>query len=326
MRQGVRPAADDGGPLCHGSAQSVGEAAGAWCAFDDEATMPGDQRVDDARCLCFDSPPLAAEQVILGAPVVELELAVDRRSAFVAARLCDVAPDGRSYRVTYGLLDLRHRQGHEQSVPLRPGVRERVRIELSHCAWAFALGHRLRLGLSTSYWPIAWPSPEPVTLSVWSAASRLLLPVRPPRAADAALRLLPEPSAAAAPGFHDLDPGGFRQRRGRDPATRVLLHELEVDRNRDGTPAMTHILPIDLEVGHGIVERLQIHDDDPLSARATIEHEVVLRREGLELRVLTRTSLSADAGEYRLDSEVEALENGCRVAARSFLERIPRQA
>ena len=118
---------------------------------------------------------------ILGAPVVTLELAADQPQAQVCVRLCDVAPDGASLRVSYGLLNLTHRDSHEFPAPLEPGKRYRVRVQLNDIAHVFPAGHRIRVAVSTSYWPIAWPSPEPVTLTLYAGASTLELPVRPPR-------------------------------------------------------------------------------------------------------------------------------------------------
>ena len=48
---------------------------------------------------------------ILGAPVVTLDVAADRPLANLAVRLCDVHPDGASLRVSYGILNLAHRDG-----------------------------------------------------------------------------------------------------------------------------------------------------------------------------------------------------------------------
>jgi hypothetical protein len=39
-------------------------------------------------------------------------------------------------------------------------------------------GHRLRVSLSTSYWPVMWPAPEPVALTVHAGKSSVHMPVR----------------------------------------------------------------------------------------------------------------------------------------------------
>ena len=97
---------------------------------------------------------------ILGAPVVTLDVAADRPVANLAVRLCDVHPDGASLRVSYGMLNLAHRDGHEAPAPLVPGRRYRVRIQLNDAGAVFPAGHRIRVALSTTYWPMIWPAPE----------------------------------------------------------------------------------------------------------------------------------------------------------------------
>ena len=188
------------------SAQTVGRDAGSWCPFGRGADQSGDQRADDAASLVFETPPLDAPVAILGAPIVTLDIASDKPLANLAVRLCDVHPDnvrqvgahpgdahsgGASLRVSYGVLNLTHRDGDETPQPLRPGHRYRVRIQLNDAGSVFPATHRIRLALSTAYWPIIWPPPEIATLTLF--AGTLDLPVRPPNAADALLPALPEP-------------------------------------------------------------------------------------------------------------------------------------
>src|SRR5262249_12639791 len=117
--------------LTHCSVQYNGRAAGAWCPYATGADLDGDQRADDGYSLVFDSMPLSDGFEILGAPVVELELAVDRPLALIAARLCDVDRAGASARVTYGVLNLTHRDSHAHPTPLEPGRRYRVQLQLN---------------------------------------------------------------------------------------------------------------------------------------------------------------------------------------------------
>src|SRR5207249_11020840 len=201
------------------SAAALGLAAGEWCSDGGEGDAPGDQREDDAGSLTFDSEPLAERLEILGAPVVSLELAVDRPMALVAARLSEVFPDGSSARVTYGCLNLAHRSGHEHPASLEPGRRYAVRLRLRDVAHSFAPGDRLRLALSTSYWPIVWPSPEAVTLGVFTGSSQLELPVRPPSADDDRLRPFAEPESAPPPSYTELEPARSQRAVDRDAVT-----------------------------------------------------------------------------------------------------------
>ncbi|HXV76318.1 MAG TPA: CocE/NonD family hydrolase, partial [Candidatus Polarisedimenticolaceae bacterium] len=104
--------------IAFSSPQTTGLAAGEWCAFGADGEMPLDQRPDDGRSLVFDGDALAERVEILGAPVVELDLSSDAPVAMIAVRLNDVAPDGTSARVSYGLLNLTHRDDHERPTPL----------------------------------------------------------------------------------------------------------------------------------------------------------------------------------------------------------------
>jgi putative CocE/NonD family hydrolase len=180
------------------SPADLGTQSGEWCPFGRGHDQADDQQPDDARSLCFDTPPLGETIELLGAPVVTLDVASNKPVAQVIARLCDVHPDGRSLRVSYGVLNLTHRGGHAHPEPLVPGQRYRVRLHLNDCGVVLPAGHRLRLALSTVYWPMVWPAPEEATVTVMDGT--LDLPVRPLRLEDAALPSLPPPETAAPDG------------------------------------------------------------------------------------------------------------------------------
>ena len=305
------------------SPQDTGVAAGAWCAFG-PAGLPGDQREDDARSLCLDSEPLDERLEILGAPLVSMEIAVDRPVAFLAMRLNELAPDGASARVSYCLVNLGHDAGHERWTPVEPGARRRVRVALNDVAHAFAPGSRLRLALSTAYWPLVWPSPEPVELTFFAGSGALELPVRPPHPGDARLRPFGPAEGAAGPEVVDLQPGGTRRSAGRDPATGAVVLRVVHDLDEAGEPCLSRIEPIDLEVGYGVRVEHAVLPGDPLSARAEIEHASRARRGAWDVGTRTRTRVTADREHFRLEAELRAFEGGREVFARRWDERIPR--
>jgi putative CocE/NonD family hydrolase len=313
--------------------QSVGLAAGAWCGFGVEGEQPADQREDDARSLHFTSGPLALPLEILGAPVVTLRLAIDRPLGFVAVRLVDVRPDGGALRVSYGLLNLAHRDGHEQPAALTPGRAETVRVTLNDAAHAFPAGHRVRVSISTAYWPMVWPSPEPVTLTLHAAGSALELPERPPRAEDAALPAFEPPECAPPPAIDEPDDADLVRREVRrgdrsgdrtGDLTGETLTTVTVNATEDGDPHLSRIEPIDLTIGHAMRQRYSIRDDDPLSARAEIVHRATTQRGEWSTRVETRCVLTSTREAFRLQASLRAWAGEECVAERLWDEQVPR--
>jgi hypothetical protein len=319
---GLAPAAGAGGPHACQSLQTTGLCAGDWCAFGGDGEMPADQRSDDSASITFDSTPLATPLEILGAPVVELDVAVDRPRAFLVARLCDVRPDGTSLRVTYGVLNLTHRDGHARPEPLEAGRRYRIRLSLNHIAHAFPAGHALRLALSTSYWPVVWPAPEPVTLTVFPGAACLTLPVRPPSADDARLRPF-EPAERVGPS-EAPDSERPRRRFERDPASNEIVYTIASDVTElDGT-GTARIEAIDLDLATRMLRRYRIAERDPTTACAEVEQKTLFRRGAWTVRVETRTEMSATPSHFVLRGDLRAYEGEECVFARRWHEPVPR--
>jgi hypothetical protein len=310
--------------LEHRSPQTVGLAGGSWCSFGMEGELPRDQREEAIKSLIFESEPITERFEILGAPTVSLSFCSDRENALVAVRLNDVAPDGASTRVTYGLFNLTHRNGHQRYEPLVPGERYAVRLRLNEVAHVFPEGHRIRVALSSTYWPLVWPSPEPVTLGVYAGASFLELPVRPAHAADRKLEPFPEPEGAPRPAWTDLETGRARRLVTRDEASDETVVTIIREGNESGEPALSRLEAIDLVRGHATVERYRIREDDPLSAEAEVVHKAECSRGEWRVRLRTIHRLSATRRDFRLRAEIEAWEGEERAFHRSWDRSIPR--
>jgi hypothetical protein len=307
------------------SPQTTGLSGGEWYGFGAEGEAPLDQREDDGKSLAFDSDPLEERLEILGAPVATLELAADRPVAYAILRLNDVAPDGTSARVTYGVLNLTHREGHTQPRPLEPGRRYRVPIRLNDIAYAFPAGHTLRLAVSTSYWPVVWPAPEAAELTLFTGVSHLDLPVRPARAEDADLRPFEPPERGPVPAHTPLQMVEVQRMIERDLTTNETVYTTFGDAGDFGGAALARIDAIDLTVGYTIRKTFRIDEQDPGSARAAIEQKTVLRRGDWGVRIECETAMSADRECFRLQAALRAYESGQTVVTREWDERIPRR-
>lgn len=292
------------------SPETTGLAGGAWCPFDPDE-LPREQGSDDAGSLVLDSEALAERLEFLGEPVAELELSADRPGGLLAVRLCDVAPGGSSARVTYGLLDLGAATG-----------RRRVRLPLEAVAHCFHSGHRARLAVSTAYWPLAWPSPEPVTLTLHRWA--LELPVRPPRPADAALAPFAPPEGAPEADAIVLADENSRLERPVESASGLAELRWSAGLDAESETVLVHHPSIGLDAGFSLDLRFRIRDGDPLSAEIEMRQQRLLRRAGWSVRVETATRLGHDAGGPRLRARLEAWEGEERVCLREWDRRLRR--
>lgn len=298
---------------------SVGLYAGKWCSYNAPPDLPHDQREEDGGCLIFQTPRLEAPLEICGSPLVELELSADQPVAMVALRLSDIAEDDKATRVSYGLLNLTHRDSNEHPEPLVPGQRYRVSLPLKHIAQQFPAGHAIRLSLSTSYWPLAWPAPEPVRITLWPGASRLVLPRREPRPAEeAALPAFAEPEGAPALAKTLIQPSQESWRVIRDLAQDRTTLEVVHDEGR------YRIDDIDLEIAARVTERYAYAYGSYDSVSGWTEWQRSFRRGDWEVHTLTRTLLTSDADNFRIRATLDAWEGETRIFARTWDETIPR--
>jgi hypothetical protein len=296
----------------------LGLFAGKWCSYTAAPDLPHDQRQEDGGALVFDSEPLEQPLELLGAPCVELEIIPGKPVAMLAVRLSDVAPDSKATRVTYGLLNLTHRDSSEHPRPLEPGRQYRVRIQLNHIAQLFPVGHRLRIAISTSYWPLAWPAPESTRISIVAGRSGLRLPVRPAGASDTSPPAFDEPEAAPPLEMTMIEPPHHNWRVIRDLDTDVSTLEVI----NDG--GVMHIRDIGLELGRKALEWYTYQGDDFTSVRGETLWERSFRRGDWRIRTVTRTVLTSSAGEFYLRAELDAYEGDTRVYSRNWDTVIPR--
>ncbi|MER7760810.1 CocE/NonD family hydrolase [Streptomyces sp. NPDC097619] len=316
-----------GGPVTVASPQHTGLDAGRFFPFGNDADLPPDQREEDAKSACFefpvpeDGPPVE----ILGRPRVRARLRMDVPHGQVVARLCDIAPDGSSTLVTRGVLNLSARHGRDRAVSWPPGATEDVLFELNGIGHAFAPGHRIRLALSSAYWPWIWPrAGSEAGWTLDPAGSSLELPVRTPSPADDRVAFEgPEQSAPLGVSYPEtLDGPGPERLVVRDVAAGEW--RLEVDPRYGGT----RVYPDGLEFSEDARETYTVRDGDPLSARTRSEWRIRLHRpdRGWDTSVETRSEIGCTEGAFVTTDEVVCREGEEVVFHRTWERRIPREA
>jgi putative CocE/NonD family hydrolase len=314
----LAPAQSADGQVRAMSPQSLGSACGNWSGDGIGPHEPLDQRMDDGGSICFESEPLTERFEILGAPVVTLAFSVDRPLAFVVVRLNEITPDGASTRITYGMKNLTHRRNDESPEALKPGERYEVNVKLNDIAHAFAAGNRIRVALSTTYWPMVWPSPEPVTLTVFTEGGGLEFPTRPPRPEDARLAPFAAPEAARPLAKTYRRPSGERRWVEHDLGEGTTTYHT-LDDHGDFT-----IDPIGLDTDATQHLAYRIREGDPLSAEVVITDSYKLGRGDWRTRTETRTVMRSDKTHFILEATLDAYEGERRVLSRNWSERIPR--
>ena len=289
-----------------------------WYMTGPSSQLPLDQRGDDAKSATFDGEVRETPLDILGTPFAEVAFTPDGPGGMIAVRLCDVHPDGASTLMSYGLLNLAQREGKDLPRPMVPGAPHRVRVRLNDTGYTLAPGHRLRLAISTSYWPMAWPTPERTTLRIDVQASHVELPVLE----EAESRGSPEPFEAP-----QIPPPLATTTLAEGRQERTIAHDVESGEHtfslvKDGGRVRLHHNGI--EMAGGTTERYTITDDDPLSARAEYTCEYAVGRGEWRTRTRGRLAMTYSADTFFVRAELDAYEADARVFSRNWDLAIPR--
>ncbi len=305
-------------PVACPTVQTHGLYAGVWCPFGAPGDLASDQRVEDALSLTFTSVPLTERVDYLGFPEVSLTLSADQPVALVAVRLCDVAPDGASTLVSWGLLNLTHRDGHEFPTPLEPDQPYTITVRLNAIGYTLPAGHRWRVAVAPTYWPHAWPSPVLVTLTLYpGAATRLDLPVRLPTSTDNPVTFLP-PESAPLMARATLRPELRQRTVEQDLVSRTTRL---IDQADEG---IRRLLPDGIEFESVDRDTYTIVEDDPLSAHVRCERRLGIGRGTWRVRIETRSEMCADVMAFHLTNTLVAYEGETEVFTRTWKKSIPR--
>ncbi len=312
----------DGGTLGDADAQTdtliaspadTGMDAGEYCAIWLGPEMPGDQRADDAKSACWTSAPLDADLDILGRPTLRLWLSSSHPQAQIAVRLNHVHADGASTRITYGVLNLSHRTGAETPTALSPDTPTEIEISLDHIGYKVPAGDRLRVAISTAYWPLIWPSPQATQLRLHRGD--IALPA--PQETGAAIQFLP-PEAEEPWATEEVRADSHVRRTEVDHVTGAvhLIIEDDFGAVRD--------------LDHGLIngsiarERWSIHPDDPLCASGHCHWTDETIRGDITMRTEATCDMHSDATNFYLSATLSAFENEVCVFQKEVKEKIPR--
>jgi hypothetical protein len=229
-----------------------------------------------------------------------------------------VDPAGTPIQVAVGALNLTHRRSHTDPEPLEPGTVAEVRVPLRATGHRFRAGHRLRLSIASSYWPVLWPSPERAVHLIQHGGaypSRLVLPIVPVDAPALEPPAFRPPPSVASQLAHDAD----------EPVTWRVVEDriggtVTVETHEDGEST----LPDGTAIYTSERLRLTASDGDPASARMWNECRARLRQDGITAEVRSEGDLRSTATELRWDVSLVVHLDGEPFFERTWSETIPR--
>ena len=303
------------------SPQTTGQQSGEympWFSFGPAEELPGDQRTEDTGSLIFDTACLSEAMPILGNPVAALQLSCDAPQALVAVRLCDVFPDGSSTLITRGILNLSQRESKSHPVALMPGEVVNVEVELNNTGYVVPVGHSLRVAVSTSYWPMAWPSPTTTRLTLQTAQSELRLPLLKDNFVNATLTKFGNTVLGEADATTKLRPIKQSRTVSFDSQTNLSTTTIKADNGK------TRFEESGMEMGSTSSYRFSIAESDPLSAKAEYDWQWEYGRGDWQTKTHTYTKLTSDAEYFYLQATSEAWEGDEKIFRKEWDRKFKR--
>jgi hypothetical protein len=223
-------------------------------------------------------------------------------------QLYDLAPDGTSYLVTRGFLNGSHRRSHTNPEPLVPDEIYPIDVQLFCAGYRFSPAHVIRVVITNAEFPVVWPSPYPMTTTLYTGGDQpsfIALPVLP--ALTYRSGRLPILSDAAIPG---------KTWRSSDDMTG---YQLTRDLKTGEATAHYQMGPDELWC--------RVNDNDPGQASMRLSTRVVHTPEGAARRVEARAegTLRSTADTFVMDIQCTLLENDRIVREKRWQDTVKRQ-
>lgn len=277
--------------------------------------FPTDQRRDDVLSLCFDTQPLEEDLKILGNPRLRLNLSSDKSCGQVTARLSDIAPGGQVTRVTYGTINLNNRDALDSGQQVNPGEVYGLEIEMDFIAQTIPKGHRMRIALSDSYFPLLWTAPEKAIITLQPSLQLLELPLFTGSAIENPFQ--PVRMAAAEPVTVIREPSNKRQI-SEDVASGVVSVEIADDFGR--MKFDNHCLVVE-QLAH---EQYSAHPEDPDHTRASTHWIHKTGRDDWQVASETKINITCDRDNFYIEASLVATTGDKVVYEKSWNETVKR--
>ncbi len=298
--------------------QTVGLSNPAWLPFAMETELPRDQSEDDRKSLTFDSETLDKDIEICGHPIVNLTLSVNKPVAKVSVRLNEIQPDGSSWHVTAGYLNLTHRYGHAQPQALVPGEVYEVEVPLNMVAYRLKKGHKIRVSISESYWPMIWPSPEAVEMTLRTGVSQLTLPERPPGSKELEDLTFTDPVPVDRSAITPTVPGDYKQEiSGPDEKGQFQVRTLS-----DSGGLLINEIGTEMRMRYDWISTIE--KLDPNSASWSGYFSIALKRDDWDIKTISNFELTSDEINFHITTDLVVHEKNSIIFSKEWNDNIVR--
>jgi uncharacterized protein len=288
-----------------------------------------EQTPDDRNSLLFDSAPLDHDLEILGYPIAKIRVSANVPVAQIAVRLTEVTPEGKSWLVSYNVLNLTHRDSMEQPTALKTGEFYDIELPLYMVAHRFRRGSRIRAAISESLWPLIWPSPQIATLQIALGASHLVLPVRPIPQQEALFTIPVIHAGRSGAKAVPRDANGPRsvktpltnpnpaQMPNRDATGRIRY-------NSDGGPNTTFVSAVGTSITTASSRTIEITEGEPNSCRMKLDRMNRWKRDDWDCTIQFGADLTSTAEEFHLKEWLVAKKGDAEIFRREMPSIIKR--
>lgn len=129
---------------------------------ENECAVPADYSGVEARedVLVYTSEPMTGATTLAGPVTAKLFASCSRPDTDWVVRLCDLGPDGRSIKLSDGILRARYRRSFSEPELLEPDGIECYDIPMTNIAHTFQCGHRIRVQVASGAGNLCFPNSQ----------------------------------------------------------------------------------------------------------------------------------------------------------------------
>jgi len=266
---------------------------------------------------------MSSDIEVLGFPQVVLQTSVNAPTANWIVRLSDVAPDGQVTLVTGAGFNASHVESSHKPIQLESNKIYELQIDLHAASWTFEKGHKIRIAINNSQWPMIWPSQYKMTSTIRSndeAKSVFKLPILK----DPVAMAKPFPKPVPGPSMDGYNSIANETHSGYAEIKEVIRNTRTKTTTVIATNSTSYQYPWGIQhTSDSLIYKLS--DNDPAHSSVESIYSVYIEQKGRKLKFTGVLDLSSDEKTYFYNYKRTLHENGKLIKEKEWTEDIPRE-